>query len=530
MNDQNIEYHDSFLDGNESIEEAIHAYYEQPSKDAVANLLMSIYRCMAANRHVIVPVDIHEEDNGQQSYELKTLLLEDGTVAAVAFTSQDNFAKAPQSGGLSHFIDSVFTAVHGDENLAGILLNPWGESFLLTKDLLTAILAMGATDLPPIEHQRHPYLDELDAMEHPYVNAHINNISFPTTLEELEYFIFEHGQYNVEDILTEPDTNWTVPRSAKIGDIVLFFHAKTAISRITALITQVKNLPDETEHNKTLLLDWLERARALFKQYGGKVFAIGRVTGSPEYWDADEVDNPYHWQGRVYADVGDIVVLDNPVDISEFNSFIKVSRQSAITPLPGKEFDELRDIIAGKNDTVPEYFLKCEIGNFDLAHINGENFLAVTQEYRRRFLLEIDFRSYYVDYLLKGLVKRKFWQECICHTGGKPNYFVDNVFALDGKYYLLEVKLNVNLEKDLHGQLKQYINADYLYLDKEATKKIVDFERRFMYVIDTEAFYCYDALTDTLTELVQLDAVACIDDIAEPLKKSIKEKNIKEVQ
>ena len=50
MNDQNIEYHDSFLDGNESIEEAIHAYYEQPSKDAVANLLMSILSAADYNR------------------------------------------------------------------------------------------------------------------------------------------------------------------------------------------------------------------------------------------------------------------------------------------------------------------------------------------------------------------------------------------------------------------------------------------------------------------------------------------------
>jgi hypothetical protein len=73
----------------------------------------------------------------------------------------------------------VFTAVHGDENLAGILLNPWGESFLLTKDLLTAILAMGVTDLPPIEHQRHPYLDELDTMEQLDAVACIDDIAEP---------------------------------------------------------------------------------------------------------------------------------------------------------------------------------------------------------------------------------------------------------------------------------------------------------------------------------------------------------------
>lgn len=369
------------------------------------------------------------------------------------------------------------------------------------------------------EAYRHPYLAEFDVIEQQYVNAHINNISFPTTIEELEFFIYEHGKFNVEDILTELYTNWTVPRSVKIGDIVLFMHAKTAISRITALITQVKSIPDFLNYDKSLLLEWLERARSLFKLYGGKIFAIARVTGSPEYLGYEDSDISYHWQGRVYANMGDIVVLNNPIDISEFNSFIKVSRQSGITPLPSKEFNKLRHIIAEKNKNLPGYFLKCEIGNFDLAHINGKNFLEITQEYRRRFLLEIDFRSYYVDYLLKGLVKRKFWQECICHTEGKPNYFVDNVFEYNGKYYLLEVKLNIGLEKDLHGQLKQYVNADYLYLDKAATKKIATFEREFMYVIDTEKLYLYEKKSDMLTELVNLDNVKELDDVAVYLAK-----------
>ena len=69
-----------------------------------------------------------------------------------------------------------------------------------------------------------------------------------------------------------------------------------------------------------------------------------------------------------------------------------------------------------------------------------------------------------------------------------------------------------------------------MYLDKEATKKIDDFERRFMYVIDTEALYCYDTLADTLTELVKLDDVTCIDDVATLLQKNITNTTTKGVQ
>lgn len=350
-----------------------------------------------------------------------------------------------------------------------------------------------------------------------YVNAHINNISFPTTIEELETFVYKNGRYNVEEVTIYGAGSWTVPRNAKKGDIVLFYHAKTAISRITALITKVKALPDNTEHDKELLLSWLDRARRLYGIYGGRIFAIGMILGVPktEVLGEEEI---YHWRGRIYADVGETVNLDYPVDISEFNSFIKISRQSAITPLPGKEFDELRAIIRKKNPKLPEYYLKSEIGNFDLSHINSENFLNVTQDYRRRFLLEIDFRSYYVDYLLRGLARRKFWRECTCCTEGAPHYFVDNVFLYNGKYYLLEVKLNVQLERNLSGQLQQYVHANYLFLDQKLTRKVSDFEREYMYVIDTDAFYRYDTAADTLTELIRLDDVHNIRDIEQFLQ------------
>ena len=345
-----------------------------------------------------------------------------------------------------------------------------------------------------------------------YVNAHINNISFPTTIAELETFVYENGRYSIEEVAIYGAGSWTVPRNAKKGDIVLFYHAKTAISRITALITKVKALPDSAKHDKELLLSWLDRARRLFAIYGGKIFAIGKILGIPktEVLGEEEI---YHWHGRIYADVGETVNLGCPVDISEFNSFIKISRQSAITPLPSREFNELRNIIRAKNDNLPAYFLECEIGNFDLSHINSENFLNITQEYRRRFLLEIDFRSYYVDYLLRGMVKRKFWRECTCYTESAPCYFVDNVFQYNGKYYLLEVKLNVQLERNLSGQLRQYVHSDYLFLDQKLTKRISDFEREYMYVIDTEAFYRYNTAADTLTKLIQLDAVHNIRDI-----------------
>ena len=69
------------------------------------------------------------------------------------------------------------------------------------------------------------------------VQAFIDNISFPKNLEELEDFADE---FDVEQVLRVDETEWTAPKWAVEGDIVFFFHAKTAIQWITKLETRIK--------------------------------------------------------------------------------------------------------------------------------------------------------------------------------------------------------------------------------------------------------------------------------------------------
>lgn len=80
------------------------------------------------------------------------------------------------------------------------------------------------------------------------VQAFIDNISFPMTLEELERFA---DWFNVEEILNVAETEWTAPRWAVEGDIVFFFHAKTAIQKITMLETKLKQ--EKTEYQRKII-------------------------------------------------------------------------------------------------------------------------------------------------------------------------------------------------------------------------------------------------------------------------------------
>ena len=72
-----------------------------------------------------------------------------------------------------------------------------------------------STSLAVIDNMNTDYIPN-DNTQHKYVSAHINNISFPKSINELETFIYQNEHYNVEDIINESENGyviWTVPVS-----------------------------------------------------------------------------------------------------------------------------------------------------------------------------------------------------------------------------------------------------------------------------------------------------------------------------
>lgn len=342
------------------------------------------------------------------------------------------------------------------------------------------------------------------------VQAFINNISFPNTLDELEYFA---DKFNVEEILTVDETEWTAPKWVVPGDIVFFFHAKTAISRITKLETELRHEKDsfpEEEHE--WLWNALQRARGLYKNYGGKIFAVGRISGRSIY-DLQEGDEIFHWSSRFYAPIDRLYVLEHPLDISEFSDFIFLSRQSAITPVIGSDFKRLKKIIMA-NNKVPNYLRTSQAIPLPLQKINEDNWLDITHEYRRRFTLEIQFRKFYVDYFLRVLgQQKKFFAECACYRGGTRTGYADNAIKLGGKWCFVEVKLNVHTEQHLHDQLKKYCYVEQAKLSKDRILNQPQIWQRVILVIDTTELYYYDRIADRLISIEKLDNVLIKNDI-----------------
>ena len=242
----------------------------------------------------------------------------------------------------------------------------------------------------------------------------------------------------------------------------------------------------------------------------------GRANDTPVYIPHDELDFDPHWKSRVYVNVCDCQLLENPVDLSDFSSFIKLSCGGSITPVFGSEFESLKELIKTKGNTIPEYLETSRAMPIPLARINENNWLQVSSQYRMSFIYESQFRAFYVDYLLRQLGDRKtIYRECACRKGDVHPSYVDNVIILGGKYLPIEVKLSKDAETDLHGQLKKYCYVDILYLDKKEDR-IADNSKVIsdkVLLIDTFGIYLYRYQDDSITEISSLADINDNNDI-----------------
>lgn len=358
-----------------------------------------------------------------------------------------------------------------------------------------------------------------------YVQSFINNISFPTNLEGLESF---YELFDLEKIIgldyyayNRRCAEWTSPRWAKKGDIVFFMHSKTANSRISALRTELISKKEYLDNDYFWrMMNSLSRAKQLHKVYGGKIFAIGRISDKPLYDDGMATKEYNHFKGRIFAPIDSIFLLHNPIDISEFNDFINISRQSAITPVFGERFDKLKSIVLKRNSVVELYFENSKADPVPLKDINETNWIRIANKYRRSFFLEEQFREYYVNWFLRDLGDKKtFFRECTCFKGDKPKTFIDNIIIFQHKFLPVEVKLSVSFEKDIISQLQQYCNLDKVKLNKNKTIESDLYDNNVL-VIDTEMIYLFNNITKELSTIFQLDKLNSKEDI-DLLKESL---------
>ena len=130
---------DNELQGNEKIEEAIAALQQEPTQEMLAHTLTVIRRRMQEKGQFVIAV---EPPTGDNQLKLQAITTDDRKVWWMAFTSFEEELKGSDSV-MSTFltaIEPLFQSAVQENEIEGIILNPWDRTIMLDKTLLRLIL------------------------------------------------------------------------------------------------------------------------------------------------------------------------------------------------------------------------------------------------------------------------------------------------------------------------------------------------------------------------------------------------------
>lgn len=148
--------YDNYLKGNVIIEDAISHFHTDRSRKNMIAVLESIRTRMHEDGQFILPVippreaiegiDIENVKVGdtityedELHFKLHHIEANDGRSWLAVFTNREEYEKGEQTSTIQNFIGPV---LKGWKNMpeAGVIINPWGKSFMLTRELLNLIL------------------------------------------------------------------------------------------------------------------------------------------------------------------------------------------------------------------------------------------------------------------------------------------------------------------------------------------------------------------------------------------------------
>lgn len=130
---------DEGLLGNEKIEDAIAALQQQPTQELLAHALTVVRRRMRENGQVIIAVEPNEAAGQMKLQAVKTF---DGKNWWAVFTSFDEELKGGKSV-MSTFmtdIGKLLEAALSEEEISGVIINPWNRTLMLDKTLIRIVL------------------------------------------------------------------------------------------------------------------------------------------------------------------------------------------------------------------------------------------------------------------------------------------------------------------------------------------------------------------------------------------------------
>ena len=301
------------------------------------------------------------------------------------------------------------------------------------------------------------------------VQSSITSVSFARSLVEMSG-LADHGRdTNMEWLLwpaaDDRNGDWSVARWMTAGDILFFYHTKSAVQRIQKLISAAddpNNVEWEGVKDRDHVAGRLEEQLLIADTYAGTVFACATLTGGAAVW-SDAVLGPRskrHWKGNIHAEIANVYTFARPVPDHAFKHFLRI-RQGAITPLHGSTFTQMKTLIESANE-VPGYLSNAVPGGVSFRDVDKTNWIQICCSGHARFIDESQLREYLVDHLLARIKdpKTAVHQECTCAQQGKNPAYADYCIRVDGRWVVVETKLNILAETNIIGQISKYLKVD----------------------------------------------------------------------
>ncbi len=352
-----------------------------------------------------------------------------------------------------------------------------------------------------------------------YISAFISNNTFPSSISEAMDDLRCDGYFNYEKILHEDEVNWTSPKWAKPGDIVFFALAQSARSKITKLLTEIKNKKRGYLYEK--LKRELERALKEYEKLGRNIFAIGQVCEPTEELSPDDpfymTPPEAHWNNDKYSCIINIFQLKHPVSIDDYKDFVALNKFGGITKVTGDKFTRLQNLIIEKNKdmNLPQYFLKSTAAPVELSDLQNGKWMQLTNKIRNNFNSKDHYQSFYTDYLLKSIGDNKqFWTRCRYRKINSEDAFMDNVILFGKRYLPVKIFPVITDTDKAIIAMNKYCYASKITISKDTIAELPQIYSDKVLGIDLNHIFIYDADTKKIHLVQSLDDLKSTDDIS----------------
>lgn len=124
----------------------IDVFRQEGSTESLMEVLKTVADMCVNETQIVTPVDVEGVEEGQeiQPENVSLMHLEDGNGECylVVFTSIEEHNAGTETAALYMPINSVIEAAKGEDFIAGVVINPWTDSFMLKNELIDVVTEM----------------------------------------------------------------------------------------------------------------------------------------------------------------------------------------------------------------------------------------------------------------------------------------------------------------------------------------------------------------------------------------------------